>query len=260
MDLGLDGRWVLITGASQGIGAGAAEAFAEEGCNLHLTARNEDALSSLASRLRESQRIEVKTHPLDLTAKGAIEKLVAAVGDVDILLNNAGVIPGGDLQTVDAERWREGWELKVFGYIDLTRAIYGGMRDRGHGVIINNIGNAGECLDPDYIAGTTGNASLMAFTRTLGARSLDDGIRVVGVNPGPVDTERIYKLLRHRAQQWLGDEEVWPELQARYPRGRPASVREVVDLMIFLASDRSGYTSGAIMTIDGGISARNSII
>ena len=93
--LKLDGKTALITGASQGIGAGAAEAFAEEGCNLHLTARNEDALSSMASRLRESQRIEVKTHPLDLTAKGAIEELVAAVGDVDILLNNAGVIPGG---------------------------------------------------------------------------------------------------------------------------------------------------------------------
>jgi NAD(P)-dependent dehydrogenase (short-subunit alcohol dehydrogenase family) len=260
MDLGLQGRWVLITGASGGIGAGAAEAFAAEGCNLHLTARNGEALMMIARRLREAHQVEARTHPLDLTAEGTTEKLVEAVGDVDVLLNNAGVIPGGDLQGVDEASWREGWELKVFGYINLTRAIYTRMRDRGRGVIINNIGNAGERLDAEYIAGTTGNASLMAFTRALGGRSLDDGIRVVGVNPGPVDTERIYKLLRHRAQEWLGDEDKWPELQARYPQGRPASVHEVVDLMVFLASDRSGYTSGAIMTVDGGISARNSII
>jgi len=260
MDLGLQGRWVLITGASQGIGAGAAEAFAAEGCNLHLTARNGEALAMIADRLQETHQIEVETHPLDLTAGGAIEKLVEAVADVDVLLNNAGVIPGGDLQAVDDVRWREGWELKVFGYINLTRAVYERMRFRGRGVIINNIGNAGERLDAEYIAGTTGNASLMAFTRALGGRSLDDGVRVVGVNPGPVDTERIYKLLRHRAQEWMGDEDKWPELEARYPLGRPAAVREVVDLMVFLASDRSGYTSGAIMTVDGGISARSSII
>lgn len=260
MDLGLQGRWVLITGASQGIGAGAAEAFAEEGCNLHLTARNGAALDKLASRLRADHRVEVQTYPLDLTAAGAVQELVEAVGDVDVLVNNAGDIPGGDLESIAEDRWREGWELKVLGYINLTRAFYGRMRARGRGVIINNIGNAGERLDADYIAGTTGNASLMAFTRALGGRSLDHGIRVVGVNPGPVDTERIYKLLRHRAQEWLGDEQKWPELQARYPLGRPASVREVVDLMVFLASDRSGYTSGTVMTVDGGITARNSII
>jgi NAD(P)-dependent dehydrogenase (short-subunit alcohol dehydrogenase family) len=134
------------------------------------------------------------------------------------------------------------------------------MKQRGQGVIINDIGNAGERYDPDYIAGTTGNAALMAFTRALGGKSLEDGIRVVGVNPGPVDTDRIYKLLKRRAVDWYGDEARWPELLERYPLRRPAKVREIADMMVFLASDRSAYTSGAIITIDGGISSRASII
>ena len=260
MDLGLRGRWVLITGASQGIGAGAAEAFAAESCNLHLTARNTEALDKIATRLSQTYDIEALIHPMDLTVPRAVEALSGAVGEIEVLLNNAGVIPGGNLDVVDAVTWREGVKLKVDTYIDLTRAIYAAMRDRGRGVIINNIGNAGERFDADYIAGTTGNAALMAFTRALGGRSLDHGIRVVGVNPGPVDTDRIHKLLRQRAKEWFGDEGRWSELQARYPLGRPATVSEIVDLMVFLASDRSGYTSGTIVTVDGGITSRNSII
>ncbi len=260
MELGLRGRQVLITGASQGIGAGAAEAFAEEGCNLHLAARNAAALGELAERLTATYGIEARCHPVDLAEPQAAAALAEAVGELDVLLNNAGDIPGGSLDAIDSAAWRAGWKVKVEGYIDLTRAIYAAMRGRGRGVIINNIGNAGERLDADYIAGTTGNAALMAFTRAVGGRSLRDGIRVVGVNPGPVDTDRIYKLLRQRAKEWLGDEEKWPELQARYPLGRPASVREVVDLMVFLASDRSGYTSGTVITVDGGITSCNSII
>jgi NAD(P)-dependent dehydrogenase (short-subunit alcohol dehydrogenase family) len=260
MDLGLKGRLVLITGASQGIGEGVAKVFAEEGCNLHLTARSTANLQRVRGEIQANWPVQVVLHPLDLTGAGSAEKLVEAVGDIDILINNAGVIPGGNLASFTDGSWRDGWELKVFGYINLTRLIYTRMKERGKGVIINDIGNAGERYDADYIAGTTGNASLMAFTRALGGRSLDDGIRVIGVNPGPVDTKRIYKLLKRRAVDWHGDESRWRELMQRYPLGRPAKVREIADLMAFLASDRSGYTSGVIFTVDGGITSRSSII
>jgi NAD(P)-dependent dehydrogenase (short-subunit alcohol dehydrogenase family) len=130
------------------------------------------------------------------------------------------------------------------------------MKARGGGVIVNVIGNGGEMTDPLYIAGTTGNAGLMAFTRALGGRSLDDRIRVVGVNPGPTDTDRIRTLLKKRAATQLGDESRYRELEANFPLGRPAHVREIADLVAFLASDRSGYTTGTIVTVDGGIVSR----
>lgn len=260
MDLKLAGKTVLITGASQGIGEGLAHAFAREGASLRLTARRSDLLDALAVGLRRDHGVDARTYPLDLAAPGAADQLAAQVGDVDILVNNAGVIPGGNLSAIDEGAWRAGWELKVLGYINLCRAYYARMKVRGGGVIINNIGNAGEKLDADYIAGSTGNASLMAFTRALGGPSLDDGIRVVGVNPGPVDTPRIYKLLRTRAQDWFGDESRWEELRDRYPLKRPAKVAEITDAIVFLASERSGYTSGTILTIDGGIASRSSII
>lgn len=260
MDLELAGRRALITGASQGIGEGLAEAFAREGVDLVLVARNRDRLQAVGTRLAQSFGVAVEIVPGDLTAGGTIDAVAAAAGDLDILVNNAGSIPGGSLESVGEESWRKGWDLKVYGYINLTRAIYPLMRERGRGVIINNIGNAGQVYDPDYVAGTTGNASLMAFTRALGGRSLDDGIRVVGVNPGPVETERIYSLLRRRAQDLYGDESQYTKLLQRYPLNRPATVAEVVDMMVFLSSDRSGYTSGTIVTIDGGISSRHSII
>ncbi len=260
MELGLTGRWALVSGASQGIGEGLAEAFASEGVNLHLTARSADRLQDLQKRLHDRTGVTVHVHPMDLARSGAVERLVEATGEIDILVNNAGAIPGGNLDAIDEKRWREGWELKVFGYINLTRAVYGRMRDRGGGVIINNIGNAGEVFDSGYVAGTTGNASLIAFTRAMGGRSLADGIRVVGVSPGPVDTERIYNLLKVRARDLFGDEARYTELLKSYPLERPAKVREVVDLMVFLASDRSGYTSGTVITVDGGISSRHSIV
>jgi NAD(P)-dependent dehydrogenase (short-subunit alcohol dehydrogenase family) len=259
MDMGLRGKRVLVTGASQGIGEGLARAFAAEGCELFLVARSRDKLDRLASDVSGSAAVPVHTLPLDLTSPGATEQAAAFAGDIDILVNNAGAIPGGTLWDVDEARWRQGWELKVFGYINLTRTVYSGMRRRGSGVILNNIGNGGENFDFNYICGTTGNAALMAFTRALGGRSLEDGIRVVGVNPGPVDTERITKVLKSHAEHLLGDAGRYGELMSNYPRGRPATVAEVSALFVFLASDLSAYTSGVIFTVDGGISSKRSV-
>ncbi len=261
MDLKLSGKRVLITGASQGIGEGLARAFAEEGSELNLTARNAERLGALRAAIgRDNPEVAVRLFPMDLTQPSAVAKLAEAVGDIDILVNNAGVIPSGSLFDIDEMAWRSGWELKIYGYINLCRLYYPRMKGQGGGVIINNIGNGGEITDPLYIAGSMGNASLMAFTRTLGGGSLDDNIRVVGVNPGPVDTDRIYSMLRKRARDTLGSEARYCELLERYPLRRPAHIREITDLIVFLASFRSGYTSGTIVTVDGGIASRRSIV
>ena len=141
-------------------------------------------------------------------------------GDLDILVNNAGAIPPGDLLSVDDEKWRHAWDLKVFGYISFCRAVYAQMKPRRAGVIVNVIGAAGESFPTGYIAGAAGNASLMAFTRALGKGAPADGLRVVAINPGPVETDRLVMLRRAEAQAKFGDPERWRELSAGMPFGR----------------------------------------
>lgn len=260
MQLDLAGRTALVTGASKGIGLACAEVLAEEGCHLHLAARNGAAMDAAARRLRAAHGIRVTVHTADLGSTPAMEALAEAAGDADILVNNAGDIPAGGLQTVTDAAIRTGFDLKVFGYITLTRLFYPRMKAAGGGVVINVIGNSGENWDASYFAGSTGNAALMSFSKAIGGRSLDDGIRVIGINPGPVATDRMLKIMRAKAIDMLGDAERWQELFDRYPGKRPATARECADLVAFMASARAGYITGTVVTIDGGIAARGSVI
>ena len=254
MDLRLRGKTVLVTGASKGIGLACARLLAEEGCTLHLTARTEADLAKAKADIQARHNVPVAIHPMDLGQRGAPEALAKAVGDIDILVNNAGAIPGGDLLSIDEERWREAWDLKVFGYINLCRAIYAQFKAKGRGVIVNVIGAAGEKPNYGYIAGTAGNASLMAFSRGLGGVSVRDGIRVVGLNPGAIRTERMITLARIRAKDKFGDEERWQEMiQSNPPPGEP---EDIADMVAFLASDRARNVSGTIVTVDGGAANR----
>ncbi len=252
MDLQLAGKRVLITGGSKGIGAAAARLLAAEGCDLVLVARDPAALEATASSIRtRHQAVRVDTLAADLSQDAEVPRVAAAAGALDILVNNAGAIPPGTLLSVDTPTWRAAWDLKVFGFISLTRALYPVLKAAA-GVVVNVIGAAGEQFDPNYIVGSAGNASLMAFTRALGRAAPADGMRVVGINPGPVATDRLIMLLRARAQQQLGDAERWSELTKGMPFGRPAHPEEIANAVAFLASPCSGYTSGTILTINGG--------
>lgn len=211
------------------------------------------------AELEAKHRIRVTIHALDLSPTEAMLRLVKAADDVDVLVNNAGDIPAGSLAVVSDQAIRDGFDLKVFGYITLAREYYARMRGK-NGVIINIIGNSGENWDASYFAGSTGNAALMAFTKAIGGISLNDGIRVVGINPGPVATDRMVKIMKRKAIDMLGDESRWEELFDRYPGKRPATADEVAWLTAFLASPRAGYITGTIVTIDGGIAARGSVI
>ena len=256
MDLGLLGRLAVITGASKGIGAGCAERLAAEGCDLVLASRSQAELDTLADRLRAVHGVAVTVEAMDMADSRNVDALAARHSEADILVNNAGAIPGGTLDEIEEERWRAGWELKVHGYINMCRRFYATMCGRRRGVIVNVIGAAGESPDSAYIAGSTGNAALMTFTRALGGTSPDDGIRVVGINPGPILTDRIETLLRGRAHDQFGDAERWRDCLADMPFGRAGRVEEVAALVAFLASDLSGYTTGTIITQDGGMASR----
>src|SRR6202140_442524 len=211
MDLKLTGRPALVTGSSKGIGLAVAQWFAREGVNVCLVARSGDRLDKEGAAIAKETGVTVRTLAADLAEAAARERVFQTFPDVDILVNNAGAIPGGSLDDVDEAAWRAGWDLKVYGYVGLTRLYLRMMRERKRGV------------------------------------------RVVGVNPGPVLTDRVEVLGRKRAATQYGDENRWRESFAKMPYGRPASTDEIAATVVFLASDLSSYTSGTIVTIDGGI-------
>jgi 3-oxoacyl-[acyl-carrier protein] reductase len=253
MDLKLSGRTALVTGSSKGIGLSVAQWFAGEGVNVCMAARSGEQLEKEGNAIAKKTGVTVRTMAADLSDPVARERVYNTFPDVDILVNNAGAIPGGTIHDVDETAWRAGWDLKVYGYVGLTRHYLAMMEKRKRGVIVNVIGLGGERLDATYIAGAMGNAGLMAFTRAIGGKSTESNVRVLGVNPGPVLTDRVEVLGRKRAKSQHGDESRWRESFAKMPYGRPASCDEIAATVVFLASDLSSYTSGTIVTIDGGI-------
>jgi 3-oxoacyl-[acyl-carrier protein] reductase len=256
MDLNLRGRTALITGASKGIGLASAECLAAEGVNVILVSRTLADLDAARARIAGRHNVAVQVHAYDLSDSRNVDRLAAEHPGIDILVNNAGAIPGGDLQAIEEQRWRDAWDLKVFGYINMCRRFYAEMKSRRRGVIINILGMAGEKMDRGYIAGSTGNAALMAFTKALGGSAGDDGLRVVGINPGAIATDRLITMMRGRAKEHLGDEARWEELMHPLPMGRAGNPREIGVMVALLASDLSAYTTGTIITIDGGAANR----
>jgi NAD(P)-dependent dehydrogenase (short-subunit alcohol dehydrogenase family) len=251
MDLHLAGKRALVTGGSKGIGRSSAALLAEEGCDVIIVARDKAALALASDTVRGRHQVKVEVIAADLSRQDEVERVAAAAGPIDILVNNAGAIPPGGLTAVDNDTWRAAWDLKIFGFISLTRALYPTLVQT-NGVVVNVIGSAGETFDPGYIAGATGNAALMAFTRALGRGAHKDGVRAMGINPGPVSTERLERLMRFRAQTELGDPDRWLELCKPMPYGRAATPEEIANAVAFLASPRSAYTNGTILTINGG--------
>jgi NAD(P)-dependent dehydrogenase (short-subunit alcohol dehydrogenase family) len=249
MDLGLKGRNVLVTGGSKGIGLACAMRFAAEGCNLHLVSRDQGRLDAARGALRGRHPVEVMLHAADLRDGAAVKRVAAAAGAVDILVNNAGDIPGGSVLDIDEARWRHAWDLKLFGYVNMTREVLGAMKARGRGVIVNVIGMAGEKPSYEYICGAVANAGLAAFTRGLGSKTPEFGVRVVAVHPPATRTDRIMTLVRNVAKQKYGDESRADEVLKDGSFGRVIEPENVADTVAFLASDRASHLSGVVLNL-----------
>lgn len=252
MDLGLKGKKVLVTGGSKGIGASVGHAFAAEGASIILVSRSADALKITADSIRSRHQVSVETHAADLAKGDAREATMAKFPDIDILVNNAGAIPGGSILDLSMERWIESWQLKVFGYIHMTKLALTAMKPRKSGIVVNIIGMAGPNPRFDYVAGSTGNAGLNAFTKAVGSRSVDFGVRVFGINPAATRTDRIMTLSRARAKSSFGDESRWEETLGDLPFGRLKEPDEVAALTVMLCGPQVEYLSGCMIDMDGG--------
>lgn len=251
MDLGLAGRRVLITGGSQGIGLAVARGFVEEGCDVVIAARDRAKLDKAVADL-SGGRGRISAKAVDLSKQGAAEALAAEFSDTDILVNNAGAIPIGDIFEVDEERWRAAWDLKVFGYVNMTRAMYARMKGRPPKVILNILGTGADKPQWRYACGTPANIALVGLTKALGGRSIDDGVRVLAVSPGAVETERWQNIHKKRAREKTGDDTHWREGLLDQPLNRAAQPEEVANVAVFMASDRASWVCGETVVVDGG--------
>jgi NAD(P)-dependent dehydrogenase (short-subunit alcohol dehydrogenase family) len=257
MDLGLEGKIVLITGGSKGIGLACAAAFAAEGGRLAICSRSQEnidlALSSLPKALGFAADLTDAQAALSL-----VDFVEATLGPIDVLVNSAGAAQQTPPDDLAPRYWRAAMDAKFFSYINVLDPLIKRMAQRGHGVILNVIGSGGRVASPVHLAGGAANAALMLATAGLAAAYAPKGVRVVGVNPGLTETGRVAKRLA--ADALLLDitlEEARQRNVARIPLGRLATPEEIAQAVVFLASAKASYITGVTLTMDG---AQNPVV
>jgi NAD(P)-dependent dehydrogenase (short-subunit alcohol dehydrogenase family) len=257
MDLRLRDKAVVVTGGSRGIGRACAEAMAAEGSRVAIVARDRSRVEETAAGIRASTGAQVHGIEADLSTLAGIERAVgearAALGRIDVFVNNAGSIRAGAFLDIPDEQWLEDWNLKLLGYIRAARCVFPIMRDQGGGVILNIVGTGARQVVPSYLVGGAANAALVNFTKGLSDLGARHNVRVKAVSPGAVRTERWDQRILLEAQ---ATGRAYEELRAarvrEQPLGRIVEPHEVADLACFLASPRSDSINGVSVVIDGG--------
>ena len=246
MDLQLAGRTALITGASAGIGRGIATALAAEGVATVIAARRTEALNELAAEIVKSGGIEPVCISSDLYAENASTDLakaaLAAVGHIDILINNAGGSrPFADLH-VDEERWEEAFTLNFHRPRQLADALIDQMIEREFGRIINITGKS----EPDHVNGAfCAKAGMHSWAKGLSRMVGKHGITVNCIPPGRIHSEQIYRNYTPEYRQWQCDNEI--------PMARYGEPEDLAALATFLSSPIASYITGTVIPVDGGL-------
>jgi len=253
MDLQLTGRVAIVTGASRGIGRAIAETLAGEGMRLVLAARSREPLEQLAAGLGT----ECLVQAVDLRDPAAPAAVVVAAkqkfGGIDLVVNNAGATKRGDFLALTDDDWADGYAMKFFGAMRLSRAAWPELKAR-QGGIVSIIGVGGRTGAAEFAIGGSVNAAAMNLTKVLADRGIADGVRVNAINPGTIATERLNVRIRSFAAEQGVDE---AEARRRMPRAmniaRFGEPGEIAQMVAFLASPRSAYLQGAIIDVDGGL-------
>ena len=254
MDLGLKNQKVLITGGSKGIGLACARVFLAEGAQVALVSRSQENLDAAKKELGN-----VYTIAADLTDAAAAAAMVDRVekefGALDVLVNSAGAAKRTDADDLTPAAWRAGMDAKYFSYINVVDPVIKRMGKRGRGAVINVIGSGGKVASPTHLAGGAANAALLLATAGLAYAYASKGVRVVGVSPGVTKTERVAQGLKAEAKRAnVSEEQAYKQMIARLPMGRPAEPDEIADIVVFAASERGRYLTGANISTDGAAS------
>ncbi len=240
----LAGKSAFITAAAQGIGRGAALAFAREGAQVWATDVNAKTLAGLEGR------DGIRTRVLDVLDEAAIGKAAAAVGPVDVLFNCAGYVHHGTILDCTPKDWDFSFNLNVKSMYLVTRAFLPGMLQKGKGSIINmsSIASSVKGLPNRFVYGAT-KAAVIGLTKAIAADYVKQGIRCNAIGPGTVDTPSLHQ----RINAFADPVQARKDFIARQPMGRLGSVEDITGILVFLASDESLFATGNMYSIDGGM-------
>lgn len=259
MDLGLTQQHILITGGSKGIGLACARAFLHEGAHVSIVGRNPATLTAAREALaRDFPSATVRTHAADLQDASQAAAMVDAAerdgGPVAVLVNSAGAAKRTPPDELTPQAWHDAMLAKYFTTIHVLDPLVKRMAQRGGGAVVNIVGSGGKVASPIHLPGGAANAALMLVSAGLAAAYGPKGVRVNAVNPGLTLTDRLKEGMAADARlQNITADEAAARARAKLPLGRMAEPAEIANAVVFLASPRASYITGAVLAMDGAV-------
>ena len=258
MDLGLTNKIAVVGASSKGLGKGIALGLAQEGAKVTICARNNDTLQETAEEIRGKTDSEVLAVPTDVSQPEQVQSLIhqaiSHFGGIDILVNNAGGPRAGRFDDLSAEDYLNAIHLNLMSTINLCRAVVPTMRERGGGRIINLTSVSVKQPVDGLMLSNMARTGVIGFAKTLATELASDKILVNNVCPGIIFTDRIKQLAAVRATEaGISFEEALEKMTADIPLGRIGDPEEFANLVVFLASERASYITGATIQVDGGM-------
>ena len=256
MKLGLDGKKALVLGASKGLGAAIAIALANEGVQVIGAARGIDAIKALDAQVDKAAGGEILSQQVDLSEPASVSALadaILAIGGVDILINNSGGPAPGEARSVPLDAWQSGFQAMVASVIELTQKLLPGMVERKWGRIITLTSSGVDSPIPRLAVSNGLRPALVGWSKTLAGEVAADGVTVNVIVQGRIHTGRVDQLdaaAAKRSGKTL--DEVRKASIATIPAGRYGRPEELADVVVFLASERASYVTGAKIRVDGG--------
>ena len=245
MDLGLAGRACLVTGSTRGIGRAVAAQLVEEGARVATCGRG--AAPDIGEALHVTCDLEIAGEP-----ERAVGEAAAALGGLDVLVNNAGIARHARFEDVGDDEWDAYWQLNVMSYVRAIRAALPHLRDAREAAIVNVSSTAGKRPSTGMPHYSVTKAAVLSLSRLVADLYAKDGIRCNAVTPGPTATDAWLGEGGLADQQGGDRDEVLAKVGAGRPLGRLATAEEIASVVVFLCSDRASYVTGAAWSADGG--------